>query len=72
MRTFIERGGHFDAAQGCHDERVDCAWMAASMMRLLSRMALRDGVKKRKSSGFRNWQNRNTPDTPGGYVEVRL
>lgn len=35
MRTFIEEGGHYNAASGCHDERVDCAGMASQMMKLL-------------------------------------
>jgi len=35
MRTFVEEDGKFNAASGCHDERVDTAGMASQMMRLL-------------------------------------
>lgn len=35
MRTFMEESGKYNAASGCHDERVDTAGMAACVMTLL-------------------------------------
>ncbi|MFA5377539.1 MAG: hypothetical protein WC455_17440 [Dehalococcoidia bacterium] len=72
MRTFIEKGGHYDAASGCHDERVDCAWMASAMMRLLPRRGVSPGQKRRRPIGFGNWLNRSRPDEGGGYIEVMV
>jgi hypothetical protein len=32
----------------------------------------RELTRGRKSHGFSNWSNRNAPEAPGGYVEVRV
>jgi len=70
MRTFIELNGKFNAASGCHDDRVDSAGMAAELMTMLPKR-----VQKRKRdqefSGFSNIRDRVTDrKAETGYKEV--
>ena len=55
MRTFVEESGRYNAASGCHDERVDTAGMSACMMTLLPYR-----IKKTQTdSGIQNWLNKD-------------
>ena len=65
MRTFIEEGMKYNAAQGCHDERVDTAGMASVTMKLLPRK-LRGFHSK--EGGIVNWQNQQKHES--SYQEV--
>ncbi|MEA2066538.1 MAG: hypothetical protein U9O65_05510, partial [Thermotogota bacterium] len=54
MRTFVEESGKYNAAPGCHDERVDTAGMAACMMTMLPRK-----IKSiQRDAGIQNWMNK--------------
>lgn len=66
MRTFIEENGSYEAASGCHDERVDTAGMAGQMYQLLpSRLEKKDS---KASYGFTNISDRYKPQN-AGYQE---
>ena len=67
MRTFKEESGRYEAASGCHDERVDTAGMAACMMTMLPR---RIQASKQRDSGIQNWLNKDKSLDSGGYQEV--
>jgi hypothetical protein len=69
MRTYVEKGGHFNAETGCHDERVMTAAMAAEMVVLLPRY-----VRKRMDEvEFTNWRGRDRGSRyDGSYQEVRV
>ena len=71
MRTFTEKGGHFSAEAGCHDERVMTAAMASQMLLLIPRVG-RQG--KREDVTVKNWSNRgkNKPKWDGRYQEIRV
>lgn len=70
MRTFIEKSGKYEAAPGCHDERVDTACMGAMMMKLMPRDLSKD-TKRRNSFTFSNWENRSGGSRyDGSYQEV--
>jgi len=56
MRTFVEDAGKFNAASGCHDERVDTAAMAAVMMTLLPH-TIKTGDKRHDEEGIQNWKH---------------
>jgi len=68
MRTFVEEGGKYNAASGCHDERVDTAGMACEMMTIMPRKL----KELQNESGIVNWKNknRNPSGGGGGYKEV--
>jgi len=65
MRTFIEDSGTYEAAYGCHDERVDTAGMACCMMTMLPRRLRSD----QSESGIQNWLRDDISDRPS-YQEV--
>lgn len=65
MRTFIEESGRYEAASGCHDERVDTAGMAACMMTMLPRRIR----QSQKDTGITNWINKDRQQHQG-YTEV--
>lgn len=72
MRTFVEKDGHFNAASGCHDERVDCGGMASQMMRLLP-ITYSDKRKRPRTPQLMNWRNYIDGDRDmGEYREVRV
>lgn len=63
MRTFIEENGKYNAASGCHDERVDTAGMASQMFQLMpSRLASEDS---KETYGFTNISDRHKPQDEG-------
>jgi len=70
MRTFIEEGGKYNAASGCHDERVDCAAMASQMMILLP---IKYNQTEKNEGGIMNWRRyiRQMEDK-GEYREVTV
>ena len=73
MRTFIEESGKFNAASGCHDERVDTGGMASQMMRLLPYHEKQDRMrgKKARPHQLRNWRDHmQKPDE--GFTEVMV
>ena len=70
MRTFIEEGGIYGAAEGCNDDRVTCGGMASQMMRLIPRQAT--GKSKKPQDGIMNWYNKNQPQDTGQYMEVHV
>lgn len=73
MRTFVEIGNKYEAASGCHDERVITAGMASMMMTLLPRKrSKREGAGKKQETGFSNWKNRSSDRRQTDYVEVRV
>ena len=65
MRTFVEESGKYNAASGCHDERVDTAGMAACMMTMLPRRIR----ESQKDAGIQNWINKDR-QTNQGYQEI--
>ena len=69
MRTYIEEGGKYEAASGCHDERVDCGGMASQMMRLIPRKA---GKGRKPETGIMNWLEKDKEEDMGGYMEIRM
>jgi len=69
MRTFVEKGGHFNAETGCHDERVITAAMASQMLNLLPRYQRKS---KREAASFQNWGRRRKAVDDGHYREVRV
>lgn len=70
MRTFIEENGKYNAASGCHDERVDTAAMATQMFQLLPSQARVEDAKagKNKFYGFNNIASRGEKNG-GDYQE---
>lgn len=67
MRTYIEENGRFNAASGCHDDRVMSAAMASQMMRLLPSAI----SSNQENVGFSNLDARMQGDRKsGGYFEV--
>jgi hypothetical protein len=75
MRTFIEENGSFNAEQGCHDERVDCAGMASQMMLLLPAARgcvgrVQEREQERKISTSRLALRSHKPKYDGGYQEI--
>ena len=75
MRTFIEENGHFNAEEGCHDERVDCAGMASQMMILLPAARgnagrVQDREQERKISTSRLALRSQKKKWDGTYQEV--
>jgi len=73
MRTYIEENQKFNAASGCHDERVDTAAMASQMMILLPITYVYDGGKKKEYGGIINWEKyREHPKDMGEYREVTV
>ena len=70
MRTFIEENGSYNAASGCHDERVDTAGMATQMFQLIaSKIKETEKAKDRgKVYGFTNITDRYKQHD-GGYQE---
>lgn len=73
MRTFVDKGGKFEAESGCHDERVDTAGMASQMMKLLPR-AVKMGSKRGKGQrGASNWDRKGEGKRwDGSYTEVSV
>lgn len=69
MRTFVEEGGKYNAASGCHDERVDTAAMASMMFSLLPR---RIRHAKQHESGIVNWHKGQSDPKNMGYTEVYI
>ena len=75
MRTFIEQPGRennkkYNAASGCHDERVDTGCMASQMMRFLPHKDI-DRGKKARPPQISNWRDKmQKPDE--GFVEVMV
>ena len=71
MRTFVEEDGKFNAASGCHDERVDTGGMASQMMRLLPYRDKGDTTrdKKRHPPQLTNWRD-HMYKSGEGFVEV--
>ena len=65
MRTFIEENGKYNAASGCHDERVDTAGMASQMMQVLPSRLNEDVA----DVVFGNIADRAKPEK-SGYAEV--
>uniref|UniRef100_A0A6H1ZGV5 Putative terminase n=1 Tax=viral metagenome TaxID=1070528 RepID=A0A6H1ZGV5_9ZZZZ len=53
MRTFIEENGRYNAASGCHDERVDTAGMASQMFQLMP-LRIADSETSKDFYGFNN------------------
>ena len=70
MRTYVEKNGKFNAASGCHDDRVMSAGMASQMMTLLPRK-LKDNRKRQEFKGFTNIRDRNRQKSEG-FMEVRV
>jgi len=73
MRTFVEEDGKFNAASGCHDERVDSGGMASQMMRLLPYHEKQDRMrgKKARPHQLTNWRDHMyKPDE--GFTEVTV
>ncbi len=73
MRTFVEEDGKFNAASGCHDERVDTGGMASQMMRMLPYRDKSDTMrgKKRRPHQISNWRDKmQKPDE--GFTEVMV
>lgn len=67
MRTYVEENGKFNAAQGCHDDRVISAAMASQMMSLLPSAI----DTSRDNAGFSNLDGRGRPKADSGrYVEM--
>jgi hypothetical protein len=70
MRTFTEKGGHFNAESGCHDERVVTAAMASQMLNLLPRY---QKPGKKDAVQFTNWSaRRNKTQDDRSYTEVKI
>lgn len=65
MRTFVEEGGKYEAASGCHDERVDTAGMACMMFTMMPRKL----KSMRDDSGIQNWFNKDIQQRQS-YQEV--
>jgi hypothetical protein len=67
MRTFVEESGRFEAAPGCHDERVDTAGIACMIMTLLPHRLFSSS----RLDGIQNWHNKDKPEPyqqPQSYV----
>lgn len=70
MRTFIEENGTYNAASGCHDDRVDTACMATQMFQLIA-PKIKESEKSRdrgRTYGFTNITDR-AKQQEGGYME---
>lgn len=73
MRTYIEENGKFNAAQGCHDDRVITAAIASMIMSLLPRRARARGDEDERDAGtfdFGNISDRARRDEETDYQEV--
>lgn len=65
MRTFVEENGSYNAATGCHDERVDTAGMASQMFKLLPSRLGKPVVFE-----FKNLRHRSRDNDYSGYKEI--
>jgi hypothetical protein len=68
MRTFIEENGKYNAASGCHDERVDTAGMASQMYQLLPKDLHNDAQDGIVFSNITSRAKRPSPDYQEVYV----
>jgi hypothetical protein len=78
MRTFKEESGRYEAEQGCKDDRVTSACMAAMMMDLLPKASIlrnkksAGGKKDKTQKGFTNWKARSEGLDKKGYGPVTV
>jgi hypothetical protein len=73
MRTFVDKGGRYEAETGCNDDRVTTASLAGQMLKLLPRRPRREAGSGRKveTGGFANWKQRSgSKEFDSGYEEV--
>jgi hypothetical protein len=69
MRTYVEEGGKYAAAQGCNDDRVITAAIASQLMVLLPRQTYTGASGAPKAVGFSNWKPESSGDK-SDYMEI--
>ena len=79
MRTFIEKPGRennmkFNAASGCHDERIDTAGMASLMMKVLPYREKQDTMRGERARPHQltNWRDKMQSSDNQGFLEVTV
>jgi len=69
-RRFVEENGKFNAASGCHDDRVMSAAMASQMLVLLPKRFKKLSEESSDFEGFSNIHDRYQPEKADTYYEI--